>query len=100
MQSIPGIEAVYNNQQGCKEFELPNDRMGDLILVSGINTVIGTSAERHDMSGLEVPLRSHGGISEQRVPFIISQPVSGLDSDHPLRNFDIFKVALNHTSQD
>ena len=99
VQSIPGIAAVYDNQQGCREFELPGDRLGDLIVVSSINTVIGTSAERHDLSGLKVPLRSHGGVSEQRVPFIINQPVIGLDSNYLLRNFDIFEVALNHTGQ-
>jgi phosphonoacetate hydrolase len=95
--AIAGMEAVYDNQQGCKEFELPNDRLGDLILVSVKNTVIGTSADRHDLSALEVPLRSHGGISEQRVPFIINHPVHGLEPSHRLRNFDIFHVALNHT---
>ena len=96
--AIPGMDAVYDNEQGCSEFELANDRMGDLILVSAINTVIGTTADRHDLSGLEVPLRSHGGVSEQRVPLIISQPVNGLESIHGLRNFDIFDVALNHSS--
>ena len=33
--------------------------------------VIGTSASRHDLSGLDAPLRSHGGISEQRVPLVL-----------------------------
>ena len=98
LAEIEGIEAVYDNNQGCAHFELANDRMGDLILVSEINTVLGTTADRHDLSGLEVPLRSHGGVSEQTVPLIISQPVSGLDSAHVLRNFDIFNVALNHSS--
>jgi len=98
LATIDGIEAVYDNQQGCDHFELANDRMGDLILVSTINTVIGTTADRHDLSGLEVPLRSHGGVTEQTVPLIVSQPVSGLDKAHVLRNFDIFNVALNHAS--
>jgi phosphonoacetate hydrolase len=73
--------------------------MGDLILVSKQDTVIGTTADRHDLSGLEVPLRSHGGVTEQRVPLIISQRVSNLDSGYQLRNFDIFNLALNHASQ-
>ena len=98
LATIDGIEAVYDNQQGCAHFELANDRMGDLILVSEINTVLGTTASRHDLSGLEVPLRSHGGVTEQTVPLIVSQPVSGLDAAHTLRNFDIFNVALNHVS--
>jgi len=96
--SIKGIEAVYDNQQGCEHFELANDRMGDLILISEINTVLGTTADRHDLSGLEGALRSHGGVTEQTVPLIVSQPVSGMDSAHVLRNFDIFNVALNHLS--
>jgi phosphonoacetate hydrolase len=98
LSTIDGIEQVYDNAQGCELFELANDRMGDLILVSKQDTVIGTTADRHDLSGLEVPLRSHGGVTEQRVPLIISKPVSDLDSSHQLRNFDIFNVALNNAA--
>jgi len=98
LSSIDGIEQVFDNAQGCTHFELANDRMGDLILVSKQDTVIGTTADRHDLSGLEVPLRSHGGVTEQRVPLIVSQRVSNLDTGHQLRNFDIFNVALNHAA--
>ena len=96
LKQIPGMDAVYPNAEGCELFQLASDRMGDLILVSQRDTVIGTTASRHDLSGLEVPLRSHGGVTEQRVPLIVSQPVSNLDPAHRLRNFDIFNVALNH----
>jgi phosphonoacetate hydrolase len=47
-------------------------------------TVIGTSASRHDLSGLDVPLRSHGGISEQRVPLILNRRMPGLDTSRRL----------------
>ncbi|MCP4238142.1 MAG: phosphonoacetate hydrolase [Aestuariibacter sp.] len=97
LKVIPGMAEVYNNEQGCDKFGLARDRMGDLIMVSCKSTVIGTTADRHDLSGLEVPLRSHGGITEQQVPLIISQPVHGLDANQRLRNFDIFNLALNHT---
>ncbi len=97
LSALPGMEVVYTNEEGCREFLLANDRMGDLILVSDIHTVLGTTEARHDLSGLEVPLRSHGGISEQIVPLIFSQTVSGLDRSSPLRNFDIFNIVLNHT---
>ena len=93
---IEGIELSLSNSQGCEKFLLAPDRMGDIILVSEINTVIGTSADRHDLSGLEVPLRSHGGVSEQTVPLIFNRKVEGLD-DHDIRNYDIFNIALNHT---
>lgn len=98
LSAINGIEQVLDNPQGCEIFELANDRMGDLILVSKQDTVIGTTADRHDLSGLEVPLRSHGGATEQQVPLILSTPVGQLDSGRQLRNFDIFNLALNHTA--
>ncbi|NCV33618.1 MAG: phosphonoacetate hydrolase, partial [Betaproteobacteria bacterium] len=46
--------------------------------------------------GLDVPLRSHGGISEQRVPLIVNRAISGLDPNRRWRNFDAFDLALNH----
>ena len=96
MREIDGIELVYDNREGCERFELAPDRMGDLILLSRRDTVIGTTASRHDLSGLDVPLRSHGGLTEQDVPLILSQPVSGLDRARQLHNYDAFDVALNY----
>ncbi len=96
LADIDGIDAVYGNREGCERFELAPDRMGDLILVSSKHVVIGTTAARHDLSGLEVPLRSHGGVTEQVVPLIVSRPVSGLDQGHQLHNYDAFNVALNY----
>jgi phosphonoacetate hydrolase len=95
LSDIDGIDAVYGNQAGCAQFDLAQDRMGDLILVSSKHVVIGTTADRHDLSGLDVPLRSHGGVTEQVVPLIVSQPVSGLEQGQ-LHNYDAFNVALNH----
>jgi phosphonoacetate hydrolase len=95
LSDIDGIDAVYGNQEGCARFDLAQDRMGDLILVSSKHVVIGTTADRHDLSGLDVPLRSHGGVTEQVVPLIVSQTVSGLEQGQ-LHNYDAFNVALNH----
>jgi phosphonoacetate hydrolase len=58
--------------------------------------VLGTSLARHDLSGLDAPLRSHGGISEQTVPLLLNRPTKGVPGDRRLRNFDIFDLALNH----
>jgi phosphonoacetate hydrolase len=96
LADLDGIDAVYGNREGCERFELAPDRMGDLILVSGKHVVIGTTASRHDLSGLEVPLRSHGGVTEQVVPLIVSRPISGLDRARQLHNYDAFDVALNY----
>jgi len=70
--------------------------MGDLIVVSGREVVLGTSVVRHDLSGLDAPLRSHGGVSEQRVPLLFNRRTAGIPGRTRLRNFDILDVALNH----
>jgi phosphonoacetate hydrolase len=98
LESVEGIDNAYTRVDGCAEFELPEERLGDVIVVSGIHKVLGTTAERHDLSQLKEPLRSHGGVSDQRVPLVLTQPVSNIDAEHRLRNFDIFDIALNHTS--
>jgi phosphonoacetate hydrolase len=94
---MPGIQVVLSNAEACARFELPPDRVGDLVIVSDKHVVLGSSVAKHDLSGLDVPLRSHGGISEQVVPLIFNRPVSGLP-DRRLRNFDVFDIALNHTA--
>jgi len=94
MAAIPGMEKVLDRAAGCRSFELPEDREGDLIAVSSRHTTIGTSRSRHDLSGLDAPLRSHGGVSEQRVPLIFNRPVHDWPSRR-LRNFDAFDIALN-----
>jgi phosphonoacetate hydrolase len=92
-----GIEAVFDREEAARRFELPSDRIGDLTVIGDIRTAIGSARERHDLSGLDAPLRSHGGLSEQRVPFILSRPVRDLPQGR-LRNFDIFEVALNRAA--
>jgi len=98
LAAIDGIDAVYDNAEGCARFDLAPDRMGDLILVSSKHVVIGTTASRHDLSGLDVPLRSHGGVTEQTVPLIVSQRVTDIDPAAQLHNYDIFNLALNHVA--
>ena len=95
LRALPGIALALSRSEGCKRFELPEDRMGDIIVVSTAHKVLGTSRARHDLSGLHEPLRSHGGLSEQKVPLLVNRPTD-LPADARLRNFDIFDVALNH----
>jgi phosphonoacetate hydrolase len=94
LAAMPDLEVVLERQAACVRFELPPDRMGDVVIVSGRSTVLGTSRSRHDLSGLDAPLRSHGGISEQRVPFMLNRRAR-VPADARVRNFDIFDVALN-----
>jgi phosphonoacetate hydrolase len=90
-----GIEAVLTRADAAARFELPADRIGDLVVVSERSVVLGTGRARHDLSALELPLRSHGGISEQRVPLIVNRPAPRLDCSRRWRNFDAFDLALN-----
>ncbi len=94
--ALPGIDSVRSREEAAAFFELPADRIGDLIVVSGRSTVIGTAVSRHDLSALDAPLRSHGGVSEQRVPLIVNRPPVGIDAQRRWRNFDAFDLALNH----
>ncbi|WP_420549066.1 phosphonoacetate hydrolase [Curvivirga sp.] len=98
LAAMDGMMVALNREEGCAKFELPEDRTGDVILVSDTNKVLGTSADRHDLSALKEPLRSHGGISEQQVPLLCNKAVEGITADRRLRNFDVFDVALNHAS--
>jgi phosphonoacetate hydrolase len=93
--ALPGIDRVLPRAEAAARFELPSDRIGDLVVVSQLDTVIGTSRERHDLSGLDVPLRSHGGISEQKVPLIVNRGVMKQPAGRHWRNFDAFDLGLN-----
>jgi len=93
---LPGIELVLTREDAARRFELPPDRIGDLVVVSDHLTVVGTREALHDLSGLTVPLRSHGGVSEQKVPLLFNRRLHDVPSTRRLRNFDVFDLALNH----
>ncbi|QCP53407.1 phosphonoacetate hydrolase [Trinickia violacea] len=94
--AMDGIDIALDNRTACERFELPRDRVGDVVVVSQRNVVLGTRRDEHDLSGLTVPLRSHGGLSEQTVPLVFNRRTDGLPGRARMRNFDIFDVALNH----
>ncbi len=93
---LEGIQLAVSGEEGCRSFELPPERLGDVIIVARKHVVLGTARARHDLSGLDAPLRSHGGISEQTVPLLFNRRTAGIPGRARLRNFDIFDVALNH----
>jgi phosphonoacetate hydrolase len=96
LKAIPGVECALPRAEACAEFELPPDRMGDIVVISTRHKTLGTAPANHDLSGLTEPLRSHGGLTEQRVPMISNRRVK-LAPGHHLRTFDVFSVALNDT---
>ena len=93
-----GIELVLEGPLACERFSLPPDRVGHIVVISSAESVLGHSQQYHDLSALSEPLRSHGGLSEQRVPFILNRPASQLRTSTTLRNYDIFDAALNHSA--
>lgn len=86
------LTLVISRDEAVRRFELPADRIGDIVMISGENMTIGTSAHRHDLAALKEPLRSHGGLTEQEVPFIVNRRIA-LPSAPALRNFDAFFYA-------
>ncbi|SDP89801.1 phosphonoacetate hydrolase [Phyllobacterium sp. OV277] len=93
LAKIEGIDVVLDNAAACERFELPNDRIGDIVFLSTENKTLGTSEHRHDLAALNEPLRSHGGLTEQVVPFIVNRKLPDLPNAPELRNFDAFHYA-------
>jgi len=98
--AIPGIALVLDGKSAATRYEMPLDREGDFVAIGDTHAVIGSSRAEHDLKGLAGHrLRSHGGLSEQVVPFIVSHPVNeayrNLAESRRLRNFDIFDFVLN-----
>ena len=98
-KELPGVEAVVEGNEAARRFGLPLDLEGDFVVLGDASTVVGASRSEHDLSGLAGHrLRSHGGLGEQKVPFLVSRPLRAdylAGASKPLRNFDIFHAVLN-----
>ncbi len=103
-RSLPGVESVWDKASAARIFELPADREGDVVVISEAGTCIGAAEAEHDLEGLKGHrLRTHGGVSEARVPLIVSEP---LNADYwvravggRLRSHHIFEFTVNGTRQ-
>lgn len=95
LRDLLAIEAALTRQEAAARFELPADRLGDLVVIATRHKVLGTSVSRHDLSGLTEPLRSHGGVSEQKVPLICNKTLAPGTPARRWRNFDAFDLGLN-----
>lgn len=90
-RSFPQVAVAIDGPAAAERFEMPLDHEGELVVISTKNAVIG-SREEEFRGHL---LRSHGGLSEQNIPLVLSVPFKGLRTGHQWRNFDAFDIALN-----
>jgi phosphonoacetate hydrolase len=96
LAALPGVEGVLDRAAAAASFDLPADRIGDLIVLADGATVLGRSREAHDLSALHGTLRSHGGLHERIVPLIVCVPlVPGALAGRELHNRDLHDLLLN-----
>jgi phosphonoacetate hydrolase len=100
-RGLPGVEAVLDGAEAARRFGLPPDLEGDFVVLGDAGTAVGGTRAEHNLSGLAGQrLRSHGGLGEQKVPFMVSRKLradylSKASARGGLRNFDIFDAVLN-----
>ena len=96
LAALPGVEAVLDRSAAAEAFELPADRIGDLIVLGDEHTALGRSRAVHDLGALHGALRSHGGLHERSVPVIVTHPLrEGALAGRDLRNRDLHDLLLN-----
>ncbi|MBL9135717.1 MAG: phosphonoacetate hydrolase [Verrucomicrobiales bacterium] len=98
--SRPGVTEAHERATAARLMQLPPDRMGDLVVCSARDVVLGRSPEYHDLKAIEGGLRSHGGRYEEMVPFVFSHPLAPdylARAQGDPRNFDIFDFTCNGT---
>ena len=101
VQGLPGMTEVLDQPTAARLMELPPDRMGDFVVCSGRDVVIGRTPEWHDLSLIEDGLRSHGGRYEEMVPFLFSEslkPDYAARAKGDPRKFDLFDFLCNGTA--
>lgn len=99
LEELDGVEVVLSRREAARWFDLPPESIGDLIVLSGKNTVLGRTPGWHDLSCVGQGLRSHGGLHERTVPFIanrkLSSEYSGRLEAGEANNYDLFDFLLN-----
>ena len=99
LQNLEGVELILTRDEAATKFNLPSERIGELVVFSDKETVIGRSESWHDLEKVNQGLRSHGGIHESIVPLIINRPLRKAYKEKLVRgearNFDLFDFLLN-----
>jgi phosphonoacetate hydrolase len=99
LAALPGVEGVLDRSAAADSFDLPADRIGDLVVLADARTVLGKSREAHDLSALDGALRSHGGLHERTVPIIVCERLAPAGiAGCELYNRDLHSLLLNHVA--
>ncbi len=102
IQPLEGVETVLGREDAAERFDLPVDVEADVVVISSENYCVGMGINDHDLAELNgARLRTHGGISERDVPFVISRPLNAeylaRAKTEQLKNYHIFDYAMNGT---
>ncbi|MSP95840.1 MAG: phosphonoacetate hydrolase [Betaproteobacteria bacterium] len=104
IRGLEGLEAVLDKETACRVHDLPIDREADVVVISTADVCVGGAEKEHDLAGLKGHrLRTHGGVSEAKVPFILSVPLNDAyklkAAAATLKSYQIFDFAINGTQQ-
>lgn len=100
VRMLDGVESVYDKETACRVHDLPADREADVVVIAGADVCIGAARAEHDLSGLAGHrLRTHGGVTEAKVPFVLSHPLNDAyrlkAGSSVLKSYQIFDFAIN-----
>ena len=87
IESLPGVERVLPRTQAARAFDLPSDRIGDLVITADPTTAFGNLDAESE--SLPPTYRSHGSRYETSVPLIIHDPSRKLEPSTYQRNLDL-----------
>ena len=99
LRAMPGVEQVLSREQAAATYQLPPDRIGELVVLADQDTVLGRTPDWHELADVAEGLRSHGGLHEGVVPMICNRPLTDqyaeLLASGRARNWDLFDFLCN-----
>ena len=99
LRAVPGMENILTRDEAAATYRLPSDRIGDLVVLSDRDTVIGRTPDWHDLTEVAAGLRSHGSAHESVVPMIFNRPLrdeyAARLASGQARNWDLFEFLCN-----
>jgi phosphonoacetate hydrolase len=100
LAALDGVDQVLDRDAAAERYELPADRIGDLVVLAEKTTALGRFAAWHDLGQLDAPLRSHGALGEREIPFFVNRAVpapalvpAAEGGSARVHNYDAFWIA-------